>query len=137
MKSINQKISLGVLWNLDSLFMTRGASTILTLFLARLLAPEAFGLIAIATIVFELANVFVNSGLGTALIRNKSVSYTGFNTVFYINIGISSITYLLFFTGAPYIASFYDQPNLLSPIQVIELTVFLNAAKVSQMLFFN
>lgn len=94
MNSFNRKISSGVIWNLASLFMTRGASTIFTLFLARLLAPEAFGLIAMATIVFELANTFVTSGLGTALIRSKSVSDTDFNTVFYTNIALSTIAYI-------------------------------------------
>ena len=71
MQTMNRKIGVGVLWNLASLFLTRGASTIFMLFLARLLEPEAFGLVAMATVVFELANAFINSGLGAALIRNR------------------------------------------------------------------
>lgn len=137
MKSINQKISSGVLWNLIGLFMTRGASTIFTLFLARLLAPEAFGLIAMMTIVFELANTFVTSGLGTALIRNKSVTDTEFNTVFYTNIALSTIAYILLFIAAPYVAKFYNQPELTLLIQVMGLSVFINATKVVQTASFS
>lgn len=137
MQSINKKISAGVLWNLASLFMTRGASTIFTLFLARLLAPEAFGLIAMVTIVFELANVFVTSGLGTALIRSKSVSNADFNTVFYTNIALSTIAYIALFMGSPHVANFYNQPELTLLIQIMGLSVFINATQIVQSAIFN
>ena len=122
-----------MLWNLAGLFMTRGASTLFMLFLARLLAPEAFGLIAMATVVFELANAFINSGLGTALIRSKTVSNVDLNTVFYTNLLLSGLAYAVLFLGAPYVAGFYSQPELTSLIQVMGLVVFINAAKVVQM----
>lgn len=137
MSSINRKIGIGVLWNLSSLLISRGASTIFTLFLARLLVPEAFGLIAMATIVFELANTFVNSGLGTALIRSKTVSNTDLSTVFFTNIVLSTITYALLFFSSSYIASFYKQPELTLLIQVTGLVVFINATKVVQSALFS
>lgn len=132
MQAMNRKIGVGVLWNLASLFLTRGASTIFMLFLARLLAPEAFGLVAMATVVFELANAFINSGLGAALIRSKEVSDADLNTVFYTNLALSLIAYAALFAGAPYIAAFYSQPELTSLIQVMGLVVFINAAKLVQ-----
>jgi O-antigen/teichoic acid export membrane protein len=137
MKEMNRKIGTGVLWNLASLFLTRGASTIFMLFLARLLAPEAFGLVAMATVVFELANAFINSGLGAALIRSKTVSDADLNTVFYTNLALSLIAYAALFAGAPYIAAFYSQPELTSLIQVMGLIVFINAAKVVQTAVFS
>ncbi len=132
MQAMNRKIGVGVLWNLASLFLTRGASTIFMLFLARLLAPEAFGLVAMATVVFELANAFINSGLGAALIRSKTVSDADLNTVFYTNLLLSLVAYAALFVGAPYIAAFYSQPELTPLIQVMGLVVFINAAKVVQ-----
>ena len=130
---MNRKIGVGVLWNLAGLFMTRGASTVFMLFLARLLAPEAFGLIAMATVVFELANAFINSGLGAALIQSKTVSGADLNTVFYTNLLLSGLAYAVLFFGAPYVAGFYSQPELTTLIQVMGLVVFINAAKVVQM----
>lgn len=132
MKAINRKIGVGVLWNLASLFLTRGASTIFMLFLARMLAPEAFGLVAMATVVFELASAFINSGLGTALIRSKEVSAADLNTVFYTNLALSLAAYAVIFAGAPYIATFYSQPDLTGLVQVMGLVVFINAAKIVQ-----
>ncbi|MFV8570531.1 lipopolysaccharide biosynthesis protein [Marinobacter sp. SBS5] len=132
MKAMNRKIGAGVLWNLASLFLTRGASTIFMLFLARMLAPEAFGLVAMAAVVFELANAFINSGLGAALIRSKEVSDADLNTVFYTNLGLSFAAYAAIFAGAPYIAAFYSQPELTALVQVMGLVVFINAAKIVQ-----
>jgi len=133
---MNRKIGVGILWNLASLVMTRGASTIFTLFLARLLVPEAFGLVAMATVVFELASAFVNSGLGQALIRSKEVSEADLSTVFYINLLLSGVAYAVLFLGAPFIAEFYSQPELTTLVQVMGLVVFLNAAKVVQIAVF-
>jgi O-antigen/teichoic acid export membrane protein len=132
MKAMNRQIGVGVLWNLAGLFMTRGASTLFMLFLARLLAPEAFGLVAMAAVVFELANIFINSGFGTALIRSKTVSDADLNTVFYTNLLLSGLVYAMLFLGAPYVAGFYSQPELTTLIQVMGLVVFINAAKVVQ-----
>lgn len=132
MKSLNQKIGIGVFWNLVNLFMSRGASTIFMLFLARFLAPEAFGLIAMASIAFELANALVNSGLGTALIRSKEVTKTDLSTVFYSNIAISLLCYCLLFFAAPLISSFYSQPELTALLRVMGLVVFINAANIVQ-----
>lgn len=132
MKDMNRKIGVGVLWNLSSLFLTRGASTIFMLFLARMLAPEAFGLVAMAAVVFELANAFINSGLGAALIRSKEVSGADLNTVFYTNLVLSFAAYGAIFAGAPYIAAFYSQPELTALVQVMGLVVIINATKIVQ-----
>ncbi|MFD2632142.1 lipopolysaccharide biosynthesis protein [Idiomarina piscisalsi] len=130
---MNRKIGMGVLWNLANLFFSRGATTVFTLLLARFLAPEAFGLVAMAAVVFELASAFVQSGLGQALIRSKSVSDDDFNTVFLANLGLSVIAYAAVFFSAPYVAHFYDQPKLTILVQVMGLVVFINATKVVQL----
>ncbi|WP_160164269.1 lipopolysaccharide biosynthesis protein [Marinobacter santoriniensis] len=121
-----------MLWNLGGIFLTRGATTLFTLFLARLLAPEAFGLIAMATVVFEFANVFINSGLGQALIRSKRVSDADLNTVFYTNLLLSIVAYTVIFICAPYIADFYNHEQLTGLVRVMALIVLINATKVVQ-----
>jgi lipopolysaccharide exporter len=132
LSTLNKKIGIGVLWNLTGLLVNRGAGTIFTLFLAKFLAPSAFGLVAMVTIVFELANAFVNSGLGQALIRSKEVTHVDLSTVFYTNLGLSLFAYTLLFISAPYIAGFYHQPELTLLVQVMGLIIFINAAKVVQ-----
>ena len=50
---------------------TQGVQLVISIILARLLAPEEFGLIALVMVIIVIADVFVQSGLGTALIRKK------------------------------------------------------------------
>ena len=126
-----------MLWNLANLFLAKGSTTIFTLFLAGLLAPEAFGLVAMATVVFELANAFVESGLGQALIQSKSVSEVDLSTVFYTNLLLSGLAYSFLFFGAPFVADFYSQPELSALVQVMGLVVFINATKVVQVAVLN
>lgn len=103
-----------------------------TLFLAKWLAPEAFGLIAMVAVVFELANAFVQSGLGQALIRSPQVSRADLSTVFFTNLALSTLAYASVFFSAPYIAQFYKQPELTLLVQVMGIVVFMNAANVVQ-----
>ena len=132
MRDMNRKISVGVLWNLGGLFMKNGASTVFTLFLAKLLAPESFGLIAMITIVFQVATVIAQSGLGQSLIRSESVSQADLDTVFYTNMVMSGLVYAAIFFSAPWVARFYEQPVLVELLRVMALVVFLDAAKVIQ-----
>ena len=132
MRDMNRKISAGVLWNLAGLFMKNGASTVFTLFLAKLLAPESFGLIAMITIVFQVATVIVQSGLGQSLIRSESVSQTDLNTVFYTNMVMAGLVYAAIFFSAPWVAHFYEQPVLVELLRVTALVVVFNAAKMVQ-----
>lgn len=129
---LDRKIGAGVLWTLANLFMSRGASAIFTLFLARFLAPEALGLIAMATVVFQLGAGLVESGMGQALIRGKSVSQADLSTVFFSNIGLSVVAYAALFLAAPYVADFYRQAALVLVVRVAGCVVLLNAFQVVQ-----
>ncbi|MEQ3636255.1 lipopolysaccharide biosynthesis protein [Alcanivorax sp.] len=132
MQEINKKIGVGVFWSFAGLMLTRGASTVFILFLAKILAPESFGLVAMAAVFFELANTLINSGLGDAIIRSKTVSQVDLDTVFYSNLLLSVLAYTGLFFLSPFIAAFYDQPELTTLIRVMALVVFINACKITQ-----
>ncbi|MEJ2455324.1 MAG: lipopolysaccharide biosynthesis protein [Candidatus Thiodiazotropha sp.] len=129
MHQLSHHIFRGTLWNLAGISLSRGASILFTLFLANFLAPEAFGLIAMVMIVFDLAGVFVQSGLGQALIQTKTIDSKDINTVFITNICFSLIAYAALYATAPIVASFYSQDELTSLIRAMGIVVFINAAK--------
>jgi O-antigen/teichoic acid export membrane protein len=135
--NMNAKIVGGVLWNLASLFASRGSAVVFTLFLARFLSPNEFGLLAMAAITFDVGNVLSQSGLGQAIIRSKSIDDKELSTAFFANLGLSTIVYAFLFTVAPYFAGFYDQPELALIVRVVALVVFLNAAKLVQTAIFT
>ncbi len=105
----------------------------LQMVLARILLPEDFGVVAILTTFVNLANTFVNSGLSQALLQKKEVSHTDICTVFYIELGVSVLMYLLIFAGAPLIAAFYENPAITAYLRVFSISVVLGGATAIQL----
>jgi O-antigen/teichoic acid export membrane protein len=131
-KSIRQHAISGMIWGSVGQFGNQVFNFILSIILARLLAPEEFGLLALITFFLSISDVFINSGLGTALIRTKGLKSIDFSTVFYYNISISLFFYALVFLCAPYIAAFYNNPLLVNITRWIALTLIFNSFSLVQ-----
>lgn len=84
----------------------------ITVVLARLVSPAEFGLMAIVLVFSAVANVFVDSGLSTALIQRQDVGRREESTVFLFNIIIAFVVALALSLCAPLIASFFVEPEL-------------------------
>lgn len=97
-----------------------------TIALARILAPDDFGLVALIAIFISIASVFVQSGLNTALIQKKDADDLDFSSVFWASLGIAVATYTILFFGAPFIADFYEHPSLTVVIRVLAITLFID-----------
>ena len=113
------KVISGVFWKFAERIGAQGVSLIVSIILARLIAPEEYGIIALTTIFIAISNVFVESGLGTALIQKKDADDLDFSSVFYCNIVISIIVYLMIFIFAPLIANFYNSEILVPVLRVL------------------
>lgn len=104
-------------------------SFIVSIVLARILAPEDYGTIALVTVFTTILQVFVDSGLGTALIQKKDADDLDFSSVFYFNFIICLILYVGIFIAAPYIAIFYNDATLIPVIRVLSLTIVISGVK--------
>ena len=104
-------------------------SFIVSIVLARILAPEDYGTIALVTVFTAILQVFVDSGLGTALIQKKDADDLDFSSVFYFNFAVCLILYSGMFVAAPYIAIFYDDTTLTPVIRVLSLTIVISGVK--------
>lgn len=102
---------------------------IVSVVLARILTPEDYGAIALVTVFTTIMQVFVDSGLSTALIQKKDADDLDFSSVFYFNFVVCIILYVIMFLVAPLIASFYNMPELLPIIRVISLTIVFSGVK--------
>ena len=102
---------------------------VVSIVLARLLDPNVYGIIALVTIFTSILQVFVDSGLGNALIQKKDADDLDFSTVFYFNILVCVILYLIMFIAAPFIATFYKMPELISVIRVLSLVLVISGVK--------
>lgn len=107
----------------------QGVSFIVSIVLARLIAPEAYGTIALVTVFATILQVFVDSGMANALIQKKDTDDLDFSTVFFFNLVICCLLYLGIFLAAPLIASFYEQSELTAIIRVLCLTVIISGVR--------
>ncbi len=122
-------------------FLERSGAQIVTfivsIVLARLLDPAVYGTIALVTVIITILQVFIDSGLGTSLIQKKDADEIDFSTVFYFNIAMCSVLYLLLFFTAPLIALFYEEPSLTPIIRVLGITLIISALKNVQQAYIS
>lgn len=104
-------------------------SFIVSIVLARILTPEDYGTIALVTVFTAILQVFVDSGLGTALIQKKDADDLDFSSVFYFNFCVCIVLYIGMFIAAPYIALFYEDSTLTSVIRILSLTLVISGVK--------
>lgn len=102
---------------------------IVSIVLARILTPSDYGTIALVTVFTTILQVFIDSGLSTALIQKKDADDLDFSSVFYFNFVICIILYLIMFVSAPFIADFYKDSSLVSIVRVIGLTLIISGVK--------
>ena len=102
---------------------------IVSIVLARILTPEDYGKIALITVFTTIMQVFVDSGLGVALIQKKDADDLDFSSVFYFNFVICLVLYAAMFIASPFIANFYNDSSLTPIIRVISLTIVISGVK--------
>ena len=115
----NKKVISSLFWKFAERIGAQSVSLIVSIILARLIAPSEYGTIALTTIFITISNVFVESGLGTALIQKKDADDLDFSSVFYCNIIIALLVYLIIFICAPLIANFYNADILIPVLRVL------------------
>lgn len=107
----------------------QGVTFIVSIVLARLLDPTVYGTVALVTIFTTIMQVFVDSGMGNALIQKKDADDLDFSSVFYFNMAMCSVLYLIMFFAAPLIASFYRMPELTAIVRVLSFVVVISGVK--------
>lgn len=126
------KIVSGMMWSFSEKIAAQVVSVVVSIILARLLMPDDYGVVAVVYIFTVIAEIFVTSGLGTALIQKKDADDTDFSTLFWCNLILSLILYLVLFFLAPVIAYFYDNALLTSVIRVLGIKLPVSAVNSIQ-----
>ena len=107
----------------------QGVTFIVSIVLARLLDPDVYGTVALVTIFTTILQVFVDSGMGNALIQKKDADDLDFSSVFYFNMAMCTFLYAVMFFCAPLIAAFYKIPELTPVVRVISLILIISGVK--------
>ena len=125
----NKGVFTNLIWRFAERCGAQGVAFVVSIVLARLLAPEAYGTIALVTVFTTILNVFVNSGLGNALIQKKDADDLDFSSVFYFNVAMCLVLYTGIFLAAPLIARFYNDETLTPVVRVLSLTLVISGVK--------
>ena len=114
-------------WKFAERISSQLVSFVVSIVLARILAPSDYGAIAMVMIFVTLANVFVEGGFSSALIQKKDADKLDFSTVLYFSVVFSIILYAVLYISAPYISRFYGKDyEILTPVlRVIGLQVIV------------
>ena len=118
-----------MVWRLLERCGAQGVAFIVSIVLARLLDPSVYGTIALVLVFTTVLQVFVDSGLGNALIQKKDADDLDFSSVFFFNVLFCLVLYFGIFAFAPLIANFYSDTELTSVIRVLALVVVISGVK--------
>jgi O-antigen/teichoic acid export membrane protein len=116
-----------IFWSFVEKISANGVQFLITIILARLLTPDDYGLIAMIAIFYSFSQALIDSGFASALIQKKDCSQQDYNAVFFFNIFISVLIYIILFFVAPLIADYYSNELLVNIIRVYCLNLIVNA----------
>lgn len=124
-----QKIFSNLIWRFLERTGAQLVAFVVAIVLARILSPEDYGTVALITVFTTILNVFVDSGLGSALVQKKDADNIDFSTVFFTNVIFCIILYTILFFVSPFIADFYKRPGLTFVIRVLGVTILISGVK--------
>lgn len=117
-------------------FLEQGGSKaiqmLVQIILARLLSPEAFGILAILLVVTQVSDSIAQSGLGMALIQKSDSDKSSYSTAWWLSLGLASAIYTVLFLAAPAISDFYNMSDLVVYLRVLGVIIFFNSANSIQ-----
>lgn len=131
-ESLKNKAIKGVGWSFADNIANSGITFLVGLVLARLLSPEEFGMVGMITIFIAISNSFIDSGFSNALIRKNDIKEIDYNTVFYFNLAIGILCYIILYFSSPAISAFFHETQLVLITRVMGSILVINALAIIQ-----
>jgi O-antigen/teichoic acid export membrane protein len=132
LNSLKNKSFKGLTWGFIDTLAGSGISFVIGIILARLLSPSVFGIVGMVAVIFAIANTVIDSGFSVGLIRKVTCTQEDYSTVFYFNLVISTLLYLILFVSAPFIAVFFREPQLTNITRVLGLVIVIDSLSIVQ-----
>ena len=124
---LKHKVLAAFRWSGVEAFMQNSLAFFVSIFLARLLLPEDFGIIAILAVFMSVSSLFIDGGFGQALIQRKCVTSIDESSVFWFNIVVSLIAVTSIWALAPWISEYFELPILKPLAYLMSVNLFLSA----------
>lgn len=131
-QGLQEKTIKSLIYSFSGFFAKTGIAFVFGVMLARLLLPKDYGIIGMIAIFMAISQIFIDGGMSSALIREKTSSQEDYSTVFYYNIIISLFAYVLLFLSARTISSFFREPLLVPIVRIIGLNLIIGSLGLVQ-----
>lgn len=125
--SLKRKVITGIAWQYFQRIGNQMIHFLVSLILARLLMPEDFGIVALLGVFISVSNIFIDSGFGNALIQRREIDDIDASSVFYLNVAVSFLLYIIVYFSAPLVSIFYNMPQLTILLRVLSLQIIIMA----------
>lgn len=115
------------MWKFADMISNKLILLVITILLARLITPEAYGVVALTMVFIGFSDIFILNGFNIALIRKETVDEIDYSTVTTMSLVFTVFMYLIIFVTAPYAASFYKSPDLCLVLRIITILLFFRS----------
>lgn len=134
-----------LIWKFGERLSSQLVSFVVSIIIARILAPSDYGLVAMTMVFISLSNVLIDGGFSSALIQKKKADKLDFSTVFWFSVAFAVGIYIILYISAPYITLFYGEQyhQLTEILRVLGLQVIVysinsvQAAYISRKMMFK
>jgi O-antigen/teichoic acid export membrane protein len=127
-----KKVLSGFSWTYAERMLAQAVSFVVSIILARLLEPEAYGTLALVNVFIGIASALALTGFGSALIQKKEADNVDFSSALFFSFGISLLVYAIIFFCAPLIASFFSTESIIPLIRVFSLSIVIASINTVQ-----
>ena len=135
MKNTGESVLSNFIWRLMERIGAQLVALVVSIVLARILSPTAYGTVSLMNVFINILAVFVNGGFSAALIQKKNADDTDYSTVFYTQMAICIFLYIGLFFATPYIVAFYKRPEMVWMIRAMGLVLIVAGVKNIQIAY--
>ena len=130
--NLRQKAAKGIFWSVIQKWGRAAISIVTFVVLSRLLSPDAFGLVALATVFTVFIELFLDQGFGAAIVQRAEIDPEHLDTAFWINILTGLILTGGVIASSELIASLFEEPRLASVLRWLSISFILSALSSTQ-----
>lgn len=130
--TLKHKTTVSLFWSFTDKFGQQLINLGTSIVLMRILDPSEYGLIGALALFIAFSGLLIDSGFTRALLNRRTVSPAEYSTVFYFNLGLSILLYLILFAAAPLLATIFHEPRIEPVSRILFLSLILNAGGIIQ-----
>jgi len=130
--NLRQKTAKGIFWSIVQKWGRMGITTITFIVLSRLLTPEAFGLVAMATALTVFIELFLDQGFGSAIVQRPEIDPEHLDTAFWLNVLTAILMTGALVAVSGWVSAIFDEPRLAAVLRWQSITLLLSGLSSTQ-----